>query len=167
MDKTDQFNAALLLLRVVPGVTMALHGLNKAKSLASTGGWFESLGMKPGALHARMACGTEIGSGALLALGLLTPFAGAAFVALMVVAAWTAHRKNGFFIFNAGGGWEYTLILATIGAAIGGLGAGKWSLDDSLDWTYGKWGLIISLVGGVAAGLAQLIVFYRPAPTAK
>jgi putative oxidoreductase len=167
MNRVDQINAAVFLLRVVCGVTLALHGLNKAKSLEGTAKWFEFLGMKPGALHARMASSTEIGCGVLMALGFLTPFAGAGFVAIMLVAGWTAHRKNGFFIFRKGEGWEYVMVLGVVGAAMGGIGAWEWSLDDAFGWYYGDWGLIISAVGGVIAGVAQLVVFYKPAPDAQ
>jgi putative oxidoreductase len=158
-------DAALLLVRVVAGVTMALHGANKVKGgLAGVGGWFESMGMRPGWLHARLAAFTEIGAGLMLALGLLTPFAGAAFVGLMLVAGVTAHRDKGFFIFNEGQGWEYVLVLGTIGAVIGGIGAGDWSVDELIGLDVdGWWGLAVSLGVGLAGGAALLAGFWRPA----
>ncbi len=64
--------------------------------------------MKPGMFHARVAASTEVAAGLGLALGLLTPVPAAGFVALMLVAAWTVHRANGFFIVKEG--WEYNLI---------------------------------------------------------
>ena len=86
---------AVLLLRVAAGLTMAYHGYNKTKGLVGTSKWFESMGMQPGAVHARLAAFTEIGGGLALAAGLLTPFAGAAFVGLMLVegvAPFDRHR---------------------------------------------------------------------------
>ena len=86
------FSVGLLILRVVLGLTMAAHGYNKffgSGGIAGTAGWFDSIGMRPGALHARLAATTEIAAGLLLAVGLFTPLAAAAFVALMLVAAWT------------------------------------------------------------------------------
>ena len=68
--------------------------------------------MRPGKLNAIMAAGTEIGVGILLILGLATPLAAAGLVALMTVAIVTVHRKNGFFVYNAGQGIEYCLMLA-------------------------------------------------------
>jgi putative oxidoreductase len=164
-------DAGLLLLRVVAGLTMAAHGYQKFFSggrIAGTGAWFDSIGMRPGRLHALAAATTEIGSGLLLALGLLTPLAGAAFVAVMLVAAYTVHRANGFFSVRSG--WEYNLILAVIGATLGITGAGAYSVDYLLgvDWVFsGTWGAAIAIVGGLAAGIGQLVVFYRPPAPAE
>jgi putative oxidoreductase len=161
----DAVDATLLVLRVVLGVTLALHGVNKVRNgLDGVGRWFESMGMRPGWLHARLAAFTEIGGGALLALGLLTPFAGAAFVGLMLVAGITAHRNNGFFVFHEGQGWEYVMVLGVCGAAFGGLGAGEWSLDDAIGFELHGWGgLAVSCGLGIAGGVALLAGFWRPA----
>src|SRR5215208_7758836 len=110
---TTAYDFALLLLRVVLGLTMAAHGYNKffgPGGLKGTAGWFDSMGMKPGMFHARIAATTEMSAGVGMAAGLLTPIPAAGFVALMLVAAWTVHRPNGFFIVKEG--WEYNLILA-------------------------------------------------------
>jgi putative oxidoreductase len=164
MNREDQINLALLVVRVVLGVTLALHGINKVRGgLDGTARWFASMGMKPGWLHARLAAFTEIGGGAAMVAGFLTPLAGAGFVGLMLVAGITAHRGAGFFVFRRPTeGWEYVLVLGTLGAAMGGLSAGEYSLDHAFDWTYGDWGLIISAVGGVVGGLALLAAFWRP-----
>src|SRR5687768_16798006 len=96
----------LLLIRVVLGLTLAAHGyakVFKGGRIPGTAGWFDSMGMKPnGKVHAWLAALTEMGAGILFALGLLTPLAAAGFVGLMVVAAWTSHRDNGFFIVKNG-----------------------------------------------------------------
>ena len=167
MEYVDSQNLALLLLRVSLGLMMAYHGYNKIKGgLAGTAGWFDSIGMKPGRLHAAMAAGTEIGSGLLLALGLLHGPAAAAMVAVMVVAGWSVHRNNGFLILNEG--WEYVFIIAVAATALAALGPGDWSVDaalglaDDLDGWVG-FGLA---VGGVIAGIGQLAIFFRPPPSA-
>jgi putative oxidoreductase len=164
-------NLGLLILRVSIGLTMAAHGYAKVTGpggLSGTAGWFDSMGMRPGSVHARLAAFTEIGAGLLLAAGLLTPFAGAAFVGLMVVAGWTVHRANGFFIVKDG--WEYNFVLAVIGVVLATTGPGEWSVDDALDIAAdldGGVGLAIGLGLGVVGGVAQLALFYRPpAPTA-
>jgi putative oxidoreductase len=163
-------DAGALLLRVIAGLTMAAHGYQKFFSggrIAGTGRWFDSIGMRPGRLHALAAAGCEVGAGLLFALGLLTPLAGAGFVGLMLVAAWTVHRANGFFSVKSG--WEYNLVLATIGVAVGTTGAGTWSLDGLLGLTgplSGLTGFAIAAGGGLLAGAAQLLVFYRPSPVA-
>lgn len=159
-------DVGLLLLRVVAGLTMAAHGYQKFFSggrIAGTARWFDSMGMRPGRVHALAAATTEVGSGLLLAFGLLTPLAGAAFVALMLVAAYTVHRPNGFFSVRSG--WEYNLILALIGATLGCTGAGRYSLDHALGLDTllpDLVGGLIALVGGVLAGAGQLLIFYRP-----
>lgn len=163
-------DSGLLLIRTVAGLTMAAHGYQKFFSggrIAGTSRWFDSLGMRPGRIHALAAATTEIGAGLLLALGFLTSLAGAAFVALMLVAGYTVHRTNGFFSVNSG--WEYNLILATIGAGIATTGAGQYSLDHLIGThtTFsGLTGATIAIAGGLLAGTTQLAAFYRP-PTTK
>ena len=83
-------DVGLLILRVVLGLTMAAHGYNKffgGGRIPETAGWFESIGMKPGLFHARVAATTEMAAGLGLAVGLLTPIPAAGFVSLMLVAA--------------------------------------------------------------------------------
>jgi putative oxidoreductase len=163
-------DTALLVLRVVLGLTMAAHGYNKffgGGRIPGTAGWFESIGMKPGVFHARVAATTEMSAGLGLAVGLLTPIPAAGFVALMLTAAWTVHRLNGFFIVKEG--WEYNLVLAVTAIAIAGLGAGKFSLDYALffdtalwDYVHGWGGLAVAVVVGLVGGIGQLLIFYRP-----
>lgn len=171
MNDFDAINLVLLLARVLLGFTMFAHGYQKVfkgGKLPGTAGWFDSIGMKPGMLHARMAATTEMGSGILLAAGLLTSLAGAAYVALMIVAAWTVHRANGFFIVKSG--WEYNMVLAVAGVLIGTVGAGKYSLDHAFDFVdtfSGSSGLLMSLGVGVLGGIGQLVVFFRPPAAAE
>src|ERR1700758_865527 len=143
------YDLTLLVLRVVLGLTMAAHGYNKffgGGRIPGTARWFESIGMKPGMLHARIAATTEISAGLGLAAGLLTPIPAAGFVALMFVAAWTVHRPNGFFIVKEG--WEYNLVLALSAVAVATIGPGQYSLDWLIfgqNWRNGWHGLLISL----------------------
>ena len=107
-------NFALLVARIVLAGVFLAHGINHiigGGKIAGTARWFESLGMRPGILHAWMASLTEVGAGVLLVLGLLTPVAGAGVVGVMLVAWITNHLKNGFFIFRPGEGWEYVMDL--------------------------------------------------------
>jgi putative oxidoreductase len=164
------YDVGLLILRVALGVTMAAHGYNKffgGGRIKGTAGWFESIGMKPGTFHARVAATTEMAAGIGLAVGLLTPVPAAGFVALMLVAAWTVHRHNGFFIVKEG--WEYNLVLAVAAVAVAATGAGRLSLDHLLfsgtslsSWVSGWGGLLIAVVLGLAGGIGQLAIFYRP-----
>lgn len=166
MVETD---IALLLLRVVVGGTMIAHGVNHwvgGGKIAGTGRWFESLGLRNGVLQAWFSVVTEIGAGALLILGLLTPFAAAAIVGVTLVAGLLAHRPNGFFVFKEG--YEYVLVLAVTVVALGLLGPGRISLDHALDIEITGWaGGGIALGLGVVATLGLLAVFYRPAATTE
>jgi putative oxidoreductase len=162
----DAVNLGTLIVRVVIGVTMAAHGYGKffrGGRIAGTGRWFDSMGMRPGKFHALLAASTEVGAGLLFALGLFTSLAALGFVALMVVAGWTVHRANGFFI--VGDGWEYNFVLAVIAIGVATIGPGEYSLDwqlELVDDFDGLAGLLISAVGGVAAAVGQLALFYRP-----
>ncbi|MGW4338463.1 DoxX family protein [Rhodococcus koreensis] len=156
----------LLVIRVVVGLSFAAHGVNKfigGGRIEGTGRWFESIGMRPGRMHAMVAATVEVGAGLLFALGLFTSLAAAGIVAVMLVAAYTVHRDGGFFV-NANG-WEYNLVLA--GVAVGGAvaGPGAVSVDQALGTAapLGGWaGLLIALVGGLAAGATLLAACYRP-----
>ena len=163
------YDTGLLILRVCLGLTMAAHGYNKffgGGRIPGTAGWFESIGMKPGMLHARIAATTEMAAGLGLAVGLLTPIPAAGFVALMLVAAWTVHRPNGFFIVKEG--WEYNLILAVSAVALASSGRADsaWTTADSrapVSTTLHGWcGLLIAAGLGLAGGIGQLVLFYRP-----
>jgi putative oxidoreductase len=165
MDDADIINLVLLVTRVAAGVTLALHGYQKfflGGRIPGTAGWFESLGMRPGRLHAYLAACTEISCGIGFALGLLTPLTAAGCVGIMVVAAWT--HKGRFFVFKDG--WEYNLILGLLAVLIATIGPGRWSLDYALDLTddlSGGTGLVLSLLGVVAA-VVLLAVFWKPVP---
>lgn len=76
MDDLDTINLVLLALRLIIGLGLAMHGYAKifrGGRLEGTGGWFDSMGMRPGHVHARLAAFTEIGAGLLMAVGFLTP----------------------------------------------------------------------------------------------
>ena len=160
----DEFDLALLIIRLALGLTMAAHGLNKLKGgLGGVAGWFDSMGMRPGRMHATIAAGGEITAGLFLAAGLLTSFAALGFVSLMTVAAVTVHFRNGFFILDEG--WEYVFILAAAAITIAMLGPGEWSVDQGLGIATdldGYVGLAISAGGGLLATGLLLGIFYRP-----
>jgi putative oxidoreductase len=156
------------MLRLALGGVFLAHGVNHlfgGGRVPGTARWFESLGMRPGVLHAWLASLTEIGSGSLLIGGFLTPFAAAGVVGVMVVAWITNHLRNGFFIFRPGEGWEYVMVLTVLGLVIGVLGPGEWSLDHAADvfdppgWS----GFLITLVAGGGGAACLLATCWRPA----
>jgi putative oxidoreductase len=169
MPTPDQLNFGLLLLRVVIGPVLAFHGYAKifrGGRLDGTAGWFDSIGMRPGHVHARLAAGGELATGVCLTLGLLTPLAGMGLVGLMAVAVWTVHRGHGLLV--VANGWEYNLVLGTIGVAVATIGAGEWSLDEALGIDLnGPAGFLISLVGGLGLAALLLATCHRPPPPAE
>lgn len=164
-------DAGLLLIRVVAGLLLVGHGTQKlfgwfgGHGPATTGAFFELLGYRPGVFFAIVAGLGEAGGGALLALGFLTPLAGAAVVGVMLNAA-SSLRDKGPWIIN--GGWEYTAVLATVGAAIALTGPGAISVDHliRIDWST-SWG-VAGIALGVGSAAATLLLRSRlPARVAK
>ncbi|MBT2730380.1 DoxX family protein [Bacillus sp. ISL-75] len=123
----------LLIIRVVVGVSFMAHGAQKlfgwfgGYGLKGTGGWMESLGMKPGVMMALMAGLTELIGGLLFTLGLLTPLAGIMIAATMVMAIVKVHASNGYWATQNGYEYNLTLIAVVIGIAL--IGPGKYALD--------------------------------------
>ena len=63
MELTTAANLALLILRVVVGLTLAAHGWNKftgGGQIPGPGRWFASIGLRPGRVPAQ--CWSLIGS---------------------------------------------------------------------------------------------------------
>jgi putative oxidoreductase len=170
MNDADAIDLALLVFRCGVGAVMIAHGINHivgGGKIAGTARWFGSLGMKPALVQAWLASLTEVGGGALLVLGLLFPFGGAAVVGVMFVAWAINHRGNGFFIFRPGEGWEYVMTLGLSGMVLGAVGPGSWSLDDALgirDDLIGWTGLLIAVVAGVGGAVLLLAACWRPPP---
>lgn len=163
-----------LFLRAALGITMIAHGYNHAfggGKLPGTARWFESIGIRPGKVHALLATVTELASGVLLVLGFLTPLAAAGVVGTMLVALIANHIKNGFFIFRPGEGYEYVLFIILTAFAMGSIGGGKISLDHAFGltlngWLYGGKGLAVTAVGAVGA-IGLLVTCWRPPKAAE
>jgi putative oxidoreductase len=153
-------DAGLVVARLVFGLVMAGHGSQKlfgwfgGYGLAGTGGFFESLGFRPGRFFAALAAGTEVVSGLLLALGLLGPVGPALILSVMIVAAVSVHWQGG--LFAQSNGIEVPLLYATAAVALALTGFGAYSLDAALGlgsiWTPAvTWAaLAIGALGGFA-----------------
>jgi putative oxidoreductase len=161
---------ALLVLRVVVGLLFVGHGAQKlfgalgGGGLDGTAGMFDNIGLRPGWLHARAAGTAEFAGGALLALGLFTPFAAAALTAVMTAAVLTVHAPKG--IWNTNQGYEYNLVLIAVVFALAGVGAGAWSLDNAFGfdlngaaWAIGS--LVVGVLGGIGTVLSGRTVAGR------
>ncbi|TKH07049.1 DoxX family protein [Peribacillus simplex] len=126
----------LLVIRVVIGLSFVGHGAQKlfgcfgGHGLKGTGGWFDSIGMKPGVTMALFAGLSELIGGALFALGLFTPFAGILIALTMLVAIVKVHGPNGYWATQ--NGYEYNLAILAVAIGIALTGAGPYSLDSFL-----------------------------------
>ena len=162
----NHIDTAALILRLAFGLSILAHGYNKMfrkGGITGTSLWFASVGMRASILQARLASLTELGSGIALVLGFATPIASAALIALMVVAIVVAHRKNGYFIFRPGQGWEYCSAIIAAAIVIALLGPGRWSVDAALTLDYSNWtSLTLAIVVGFGSAVAQLAAFWRP-----
>ncbi|MFG2388816.1 DoxX family protein [Streptomyces lavendulae] len=130
-DAPTAHDAGLLLLRVVLGLTVAAHGVQKlfgwfdGGGITGTGQFFTASGYPAGETMAVVAGLTETLGGLALAVGLLTPLAGAAVLGTMINAA-AVHGPGAFF---APKGMEYELLLAVAAAALTLSGPGRFAVD--------------------------------------
>lgn len=165
----NELDTASLILRVVLGVTLIAHGWNHGfgpGGLKGTAGWFESIGLRPAKVHAAVSSYLELAAGAALVVGFLVPFAAAAGIGIMTVAFVTVHRRNGFFIFREGEGYEYVMTVAFALTALAVLGGGQASLDHALGLDLD--GIAIGLgaaAAGVVGAVGMLVTSWRPART--
>lgn len=126
----------LLIVRVVVGLVMAAHGAQKlfgwfgGYGVKGTGGWLDSIGIKPGVFAAIVVGLIEFAGGLLFALGLFTPYVGILIALAMLVALFKVHIKNGLFMSN--NGIEFVLVLAAVTVGVALIGAGDYSLDAML-----------------------------------
>jgi putative oxidoreductase len=123
---------SLLAARVVLGGYLAAHGAQKlfgsfdGHGIEATSAAFDSLGLKPGGFFARLAGASELGGGALVALGAADPVGPVALAGAMAVASAT-HLPNG--PFAAKGGYELALTNTATALALLASGPGRLSVD--------------------------------------
>lgn len=128
------FDLALLIVRVVLGVTFILHGGQKlfgwlgGPGMNGFTGMMGKSGVPP--FLAWLAAICEFGGGLLILLGLVTPLAAALIISTQIVAIAEVHAKNGFF--NTERGYEFNLSLITLALVLMLTGAGAISVDATL-----------------------------------
>jgi putative oxidoreductase len=126
-------NLGLLLIRLVVGLTFMGHGAQKlfgwfgGYGPKGTGGWMESIGIKPGILMAVLAGLSELIGGFLFAAGLLTPVGASLILITMVMAIVKVHGQNGYWA--TANGYEYNLMLIAVAVGVALIGAGAYSFD--------------------------------------
>jgi putative oxidoreductase len=161
-----------LLLRGVVGPLFVGHGTQKlfgwfdGHGPEGTGGFFESLGLRPGKRHATAAGWSEAIGGVLLTLGALTPVAQALVTGTMVTAIRKVHAQNGPWV--TANGYEYNLTLIALTAALTETGPGRPSVDEGLfgDAMKGKGWALAALGAGVAGSylVTERLVERTPEP---
>lgn len=163
-------DAGLLVLRLVAGLLVAGHGVQKVSfrlgghGLAGGTEEFRHDGFRGGRLTAVVAGASQIGAGLFLTVGLLTPLAAMAAMGVMTVAG-TVKRSKGLWVQNDG--YEYPLVLVAVSAVLALTGPGRWSLDHVLGSApYPVWVAIAAIVVGPASGLLTRLVLHRgPTPS--
>ncbi|GIP05855.1 oxidoreductase [Paenibacillus lautus] len=123
----------LLILRLVVGLSFMAHGAQKlfgwfgGYGPKGTGGWMESVGIKPGVAIAVLSGLMELVGGLLLATGFLTVLGAALITLTMLGAIVKVHGRNGYW--STANGYEYNLLLIAVAVALALTGAGAYSLD--------------------------------------
>jgi len=167
---TITLSLGLLLLRLVAGLTLAVHGAQRF-------GWFggfgftkatqgmQKQGFNPAWFWTSLMILGELGGGLSLAFGFLTPLGAAGAVGAMFMAIVKVHWKHGFW--NRDHGLEFPLQLLASSLAIGLMGPGSYSLD-------ALFGIVLpeALLFGVLAFAALLVdviglLMSRPAAVAQ
>ena len=121
--------AGLLVLRIVTGIIMIVHGWQKffVDGIAGVSAFFGSMGIPLAGVSATAVATIERVGGLLLIAGLGTRIVGALFAAAMAGAIVFVHAANGFLA--TAGGYEFVLLLAAVGVALALTGGGRYAVD--------------------------------------
>ncbi|WP_329603933.1 DoxX family protein [Nocardia seriolae] len=163
-DRRGTLDLGLLLLRLVIGGTFVYHGLQKAT------GWFHGPGldgiktaMENGGwqhvdIAAPMLIAGELGGGVLVALGLATPLASGALLAVILDAwMWKQGMVPGFQYSAKGNSVELESILVGLTTVLILTGPGRLSLDRNRGWSSRPF--LGSLAAFVAAVVTAILVY--------
>ena len=124
-------DVVLLFARLALGAVMIAHGWQKLDQggLGGTADGFAAMGIPVAPASAAFAIALEIGGGALVLLGALTPVVGVLWALNMAGAWWFVHRDA---FFTADGGYEQVLVLGALGLVLAATGSGRLSVDHLL-----------------------------------
>ncbi|MEC3915154.1 DoxX family protein [Nocardia sp. CDC160] len=163
-ERRGTLDLGLLLLRLVIGGTFVYHGLQKAT------GWFhgpgldgiktamESGGWKHVDIAAPMLIAGELGGGVLVAIGLATPLAAGALLAVILDAwMWKQGMNPGFQYSAKGNSVELESILVGLTTVLILTGPGRLSLDRNRGWSSRPF--MGSLAAFVAAVVAAILTY--------
>jgi putative oxidoreductase len=164
-------DVGLLVGRSVLGGYLAVHGSQKlfgsfgGRGPEATAKGFESLGLRPGRVMATLAGSSELGGGALTALGLASPLGPVAIAGTMAVAA-TTHRANG--ALGQKGGFELPLTNLAGAVVLASTGPGRYSIDGLLGSRLPGWLRRLAVLGSLLGAATCIAMMLRPesgAPT--
>ena len=108
----NKVSISLLLIRIMLGITMALHGIQKFMNLSDTTDFFVSLGL-PSFMPIIIAL-IEVVGGIFMIIGLLVPLVSLGFIAILGTAIFMLKSTSGFV-----NGYELELLLIVMSIAIG------------------------------------------------
>lgn len=122
---------ALLILRVVTGIIMLMHGWQKVfqYGLAGVSQGFAGMGIPMAGIVGPFIALLELIGGIALIVGALTPLFAALLAADMLGAIVLVHLSKGFFLPE---GYEFAFALLGACLALTLAGAGRYSVDGSL-----------------------------------
>ena len=112
MELKNANRNSLLLIRVMLGITMMLHGIPKFLDLQGTTDFFVSLGF-PAFMPILIGL-IEVGGGLFMIIGLLVPLVSLGFITILSTAIIMLQLGNGFL-----NGYELELILIIMSVACG------------------------------------------------
>lgn len=108
----NKISMSLLLIRIMLGITMALHGIQKFMNLSDTTDFFVSLGL-PSFMPIIIAL-IEVVGGIFMIIGLLVPLVSLGFIAILGTAIFMLKSTSGFV-----NGYELELLLIVMSIASG------------------------------------------------
>ncbi|MGW2666406.1 DoxX family protein [Nocardia tengchongensis] len=171
-DRRGTLDLGLLLLRLVIGGTFIYHGLQKLT------GWFhgpgldgiktamEGGGWKHVDIAVPMLIAGEIGGGVLVIVGLATPLAAAALLAVILDAwMWKQNMVPGFQYSAKTNSTEFESVLIGLTAVLILTGPGRYSIDRNRAWSTRPFlGSIAAFVVAVAAAIGVWVYLHGGNP---
>jgi putative oxidoreductase len=153
-------------LRLTQGSLLTGHGAQKlfgwfgGHGPAGTGGWLESMGLRPGKAWAYAAGLGELGGGLLTALGFLHPLGPIGVMSSMAVAQGKAHADKPIWVTEGGGELVVTNMAIATSLIFGGPGA--LSLDRALGIRLPTWVAVLATAACGASVAYALLSAPKP-----
>lgn len=123
MNSLSNTNTAQVLLRIAFGVILLAHGLLKVLGFGIEGtvGFFASLGLP--AVIAYLVMAGEVLGGIALIVGFRVRTVALLSLPIMLGSVWV-HAGKGWLFSNAGGGWEFPVVLVVLAVVLALQGGG-------------------------------------------